>query len=152
MDSNVIGRIRIRKVEEPEKPDIFRVVVLDITDSSEGNASGVGLADFTTKRLVDKIDFKAFYANEIVSATPERGKVPIALATDKDAIKAALHSCWMVPSARARVMRIKNTMILDTFYISEALINEVQKLSDVVSIGPLQTIKFNSDGSIYSEW
>ena len=152
MDSNVIGRIRIRRVPEPEKPDIFRVVVLDLTDKSEGNASGLGIADFTTKRLVDKIDFNAFYTNEVASAMTERGKIPIALATDFDAVKAALLCCWMVPSESARIVRIKNTMILDEFYVSEPLLDEVSQLSGVVSIGPLNELEFGDDGSISNVW
>jgi len=152
MDSNVIGRIRIRRVPEPDKPDIFRVVVLDLTDKSEGNASGLGIADFTTKRLVDKIDFHAFYTNEIASAMTERGKIPIALATDLDAIKAALLCCWMVKSESARIVRIKNTMILDEFYISEPLLDEVSRLPGVVSIGPLHDLEFEPDGSIVDVW
>jgi len=152
MDSNVIGRIRIRRVPEPDKPDIFRVVVLNMTDKSEGNASGLGIADFTTKRLVDKIDFRAFYTNEVASAMTERGKVPIALATDLDAIKAALLCCWMVPPERARIVRIKNTMALDEFYASEPLLGEVAKLPGIVSIGPLEGMEFGPDGSIRDVW
>lgn len=152
MDSNVIGRIRIRRVAEPEKPDIFRVVVLDMTDKSEGNASGLGIADFTTKRLVDKIDFAAFYTNEVASAMTERGKVPIALANDIDAIKAALLCCWMVPPDRARIVRIKNTMVLDEFYVSEPLLSEAAKLPGLVSIGPLESMEFEPDGSIRDVW
>ncbi len=152
MDSNVIGRIRIRRVPEPDKPDIFRVVVLDLTDKSEGNASGLGIADFTTKRLVDKIDFNAFYTNEVASAMTERGKIPIALATDLDAVKAALLCCWMVPSESARIVRIKNTMVLDEFYVSEPLLDEASKLSGVVSVGPLHELEFGVDGSIVDVW
>lgn len=152
IDSNVIGRIQIRGVKEPDEPRIFRVVVLDVTKISNGNVSGLGIADFTTKRLVDKINFKAFYTNEVVSGMTERGKIPIALATDRDAIAAALNSCWMVPPERARVVRIKNTMVLDKFYITEALKNDVQKLSDIVSIELPKTIMFNKDGSICNDW
>lgn len=152
MDSNVIGRIRIRRMPEPDKPDIFRVVVLDLTDRSEGNAAGLGIADFTTKRLVDKIDFNAFYTNEIASAMTERGKIPMALATDLDAVKAALLCCWMVPPESARIVRIKNTMVLDEFYVSEPLLDEVSQLPGIVSVGPLDELAFRDDGSIVNVW
>lgn len=152
MDCNVIGRIQIRRVPEPDKPEIFRVVVLDLTDKSEGNASGLGMADFTTKRLVDKIDFNAFYTNEIDSAMALRGKIPMALATDLDAVKAALLCCWMVPSESARIVRIKNTLVLDEFYVSEPLLDEVRTLPGVISIGSLEELGFNDDGSIFDVW
>lgn len=97
MDSNVIQRIPLQERNKSTFSHIFRVVVLDITEVTNGNASGLGVADFTTKRLVDKIDFKAFYTNELVSGLTETGKIPMALATDRDTIAAALNTCWMIP-------------------------------------------------------
>jgi len=148
MDGITLGRIKVAKTAEPESPKIFRIVVLNLTDLSKGNASGLGLADYTTKKLVDKIDFNAFYLNELTSAMSERGKIPIALATDRDAISAALNSCWLVPTEKARVIRIKNTMILDQFYISESLIKEIKKIPNIQFLSQLRKISFNKEGVI----
>jgi len=152
MDPNVIGRVSINGDKESNKPKIFRVVVLDVTELSNGNVSGLGVADFTTKHLIDKIDFEVFYTNELVSGLTETGKIPMALATDRDAIAAGLNSCWMVSAEKARVIRIKNTMILDKFYISEALRNDIEKLSDIISIGTPRAMRFNKDGYICNGW
>jgi len=152
MDPNVIGRVFINGDKEPNKPKIFRVVVLDVTALSNGNVSGLGVADFTTKHLIDKIDFQVFYTNELVSGSTETAKIPMALATDRDAIAAGLNSCWMISAEKARVMRIKNTMILDEFYISEALRNDIEKLPDTISIGTPRTMRFNKDGYICNDW
>ena len=46
---------------EPDKPSYLRILVCDLTEESAGNATGIGLADFTTKRLVDKFDKKSTY-------------------------------------------------------------------------------------------
>ena len=152
MDSNVIQRIPLQERNKSTFPHIFRVVVLDITEVTNGNASGLGVADFTTKCLVDKIDFKAFYTNELVSGLTETGKIPMALATDRDAIAAALNTCWMIPDQRARIVRIKNTMILDKLYVSENLRNEIEKLTDLVSIGKPEEMRFNKDGTLDKDW
>lgn len=66
MDTNVIGRIRIEG-QENKKPDCHRIVVLDLTEKSHGNALGIGLADITTRRLADKIDWDITNANVIPS-------------------------------------------------------------------------------------
>jgi len=58
----------------------------------------------------------------------------------------------MVPPERARIVRIKNTMVLDEFYASEPLLGEVAKLPGLVSIGPLESMEFESDGSIRDVW
>jgi hypothetical protein len=148
MDGITLGRIKVTKIAEPEKPKIFRIVVLNLTDLSKGNASGLGLADYTTKELVDKIDFNAFYLNELTSAMSERGKIPITLATDRDVIAAALNSCWLVPPEKAKVIRIKNTMALDQFYISESLIKEVKKIPNIQFLNQLRKLSFNKKGVI----
>ncbi len=54
MDTNVIGRMQLPGVEEPETPAIARIAVLDLTERTNGNASGLGLADIITRRLSTK--------------------------------------------------------------------------------------------------
>ncbi len=152
MDTNVVGRIRVRGIEEPESPRISRIVVLDMTDKSEGNASGLGIADFTTKRLADKIDFVKFYTNEVASAMSERGKLPVALATDRDAIKAALLCCWLKDPSSARMIRIRNTMALDDFYVSESLLPEISRVPGTRVVGELQEICFDAGGAAVNAW
>ena len=58
---------------------------IDLTDASHGNALGIGLADFTTRRLLDKIDFKLMTKNVYTSGFLERGKIPIVFDTDGEA-------------------------------------------------------------------
>ncbi len=59
IDTNVVGRFRVKGEPEPETPFIKRIVLLDISEGSHGNANGIGLADLVTDKLVSKIDLKA---------------------------------------------------------------------------------------------
>jgi len=126
MDVNVIGRWRLPGVEEPERPKIKYIVVLDLSKKSEGNANGIGLADLTTRKLVDKIDFPATYLNLFTTKFFSRGMIPITLETDQEAIELALKSLALDDLKKARVMRISNTMHLEYVYASEALFNELE--------------------------
>src|SRR5439155_25238633 len=63
MDTNVLGRMFVPGVPEADKPRITTVVVLDLTEETHGNAIGVGLADFTTERVLQQIDWQATYMN-----------------------------------------------------------------------------------------
>jgi hypothetical protein len=56
MDPNVTGRVPSRFFKQPSGPDVTRILVRDLSEASEGNASGIGGADVTTRRLVEKID------------------------------------------------------------------------------------------------
>lgn len=61
MDTNVTGRFWIPGECEPRAPKIKRIVVLDLTDETHGNAIGIRLADLTTKRVVEKIDYNSTF-------------------------------------------------------------------------------------------
>ena len=62
---------------EPQSPRIKRIVVCDLTQGSEGNAVGVGIADIITQRLLDKFDMDALNMNTITGVCPEMGKIPL---------------------------------------------------------------------------
>ncbi len=125
IDTNIIGRIKIRGEKEPEVPDIKMIVVTDLTAASHGNATGIGLADVTTKRLFEKIDFAATYLNTVTSAFLERGKLPIVAETGKIALDYALRACGLTPTEQKKIIRIKDTLHLDELYVSQAVLDEI---------------------------
>ena len=66
MDTNVVGRIGIpREPEADEGPDPAAIAVLDLTDATHGNGSGLGLANVTTARAAAKVDWNTTYTNAI---------------------------------------------------------------------------------------
>lgn len=131
MDTNIIGRMRIAGCQEPEFPRVTNIVVTDLTEASHGNALGMGLADFTTKKLADKIDFKATYENTVTSTFIDRAKMPIVADNDRQAIEWALRTCGPIDIENARIVRIKSTLKLDEVYVSAALLDEVKAKDNV---------------------
>ncbi|MFH1976126.1 MAG: lactate racemase domain-containing protein [Pseudomonadota bacterium] len=150
MDTNVIGRIMFIGEREPETPKITRIAVLDLTEEAHGNAIGIGLADFTTKRLVKKIDHEATAMNAIAANTPEKGRIPIALPTDKDAVEAALNSIGAVEPEKVRLVHIKNTLEMGKLDISEALLEEFKGRQDLTLIKELGPLSFDQTGNFKS--
>ncbi len=148
MDVNVIGRWRIAGVPEPETPHAERIVALRLSEASEGNAQGIGLADFTTRALVDRIDYTATYLNCIVSTYVQRGMLPMVLATDRDAILAALGSLGLADPARARIVRIANTLHLEDASVSEAIAAELRGRADVTIAGGPEPLRFDAAGRL----
>jgi hypothetical protein len=148
LDTDVIGRIMVYGQQEPPKPDIKRIVVLDITDESHGNAIGIGLADFTVKRLLDKIDRESTYLNCITAQTPEKGRLPIWFHSDREAIGVALLSIGSVKPAGARVVHIKNTEEVRYVEVSESLLKETEKREDLETTGELKPMEFDENGNL----
>jgi hypothetical protein len=133
MDTNIIGRMYIDGEAEPETPRIGAIVVLDLTDASHGNALGIGLADFTTQRLLDKIDFPLMGKNVFTSGFLRRGNIPMVYPTAEEAIAAAIdHVFREFPAQReaARIVRNKDTLSLETTQISANLLDEVLSKGD----------------------
>jgi hypothetical protein len=127
MDTKVIGRMKVRGVPEPEKPDFNKVLVLRISKASYGNALGVGLADITTKALADQIDYQVTYSNLLPTTYLERGKVPVIMVTEQAAMDAALRTIGNVAPEAARIVIIDNTLHLETLYASEASLAEMDR-------------------------
>ena len=125
MDPNVIGRLLIETQPDFDRPLITRLVVLDVSDESHGNIVGVGFADLTTERLVQKLDPESFRINVITSCCLERARIPITLATDREVIETALETCWRIDPSQARVVVIPNTLELKSLWISAPLETEV---------------------------
>lgn len=153
MDTNVIGRFwAIPEGYKNDTPKIRRIVALDLSEESHGNAVGIGLADITTKRLVSKIDFEATFMNCLTGTWPELGKIPPFLPNDRDAIMMALHCCGPTDPSRARIVRIKNTLELEHMWISESLLETIKRdkdLSERIEIlGEPEEMRFDILGNL----
>ena len=148
MDTNIIGRLMIRGEKEFEKPRVDKIVALDLTSESHGNAIGIGLADITVRRLVNKINYRATYANVLTSGFLNRANIPPTFETDKDAIATALETLRRIEPAKARVVRIQNTLALETIYISEILLKEAEENENIEIIGNINQMLFDSKGNL----
>ncbi|MFC5452757.1 nickel pincer cofactor-dependent isomerase, group 22 [Paenibacillus aestuarii] len=147
MDTNIIGRLRILGEEEPPSPRIKYVIAGDLSEESHGNALGIGLADLTTKRLFDKIDFQKMNENVITSSFLTRAAIPIVLKNDQEALEVALRCNWGTESSQARIVRIHSTLHLETMYVSESLLPDIVSLPNVEVIGEPEEVAFDETGN-----
>jgi len=148
IDTNIIGRMMILGEKEPQSPQIKRIVVLDLSQETHGNAAGLGLADVITRKLFNKINYEDSLVNILTAGFIERGKIPVALANDEEAIKTALATCWGVEPEKARIVRIKNTLKLSEIYVSETLVEELTGRNDIEIMGNLEEMEFDKEGNL----
>lgn len=123
-DPNVTGRYPTPHASGG--PRVGRMVFLDLTEETGGNANGVGMADTVTERLASKFDREATYFNALTSTTPEPVRLPMVLPNDRLAIAAALQMWSGVSTAESRLVRVTNTLRLDRMSVSEAMLEEVE--------------------------
>jgi len=131
IDTNIIGRLKIHGHPEPAGPTIKAILVTDLSDESHGNATGVGLADVITKKLLDKIDYHVTYTNIVTSSFLERGKLPVVADTDLKAFEIACRSCGYIKPGEERIIRAKDTLHLDELYVSKRILREIQEKTDI---------------------
>ncbi|MDJ0784472.1 MAG: lactate racemase domain-containing protein [Desulfosarcinaceae bacterium] len=148
MDTNVIGRIMFVGEPEPETPRITRIVVLGLTPASHGNAIGIGMADFTTRQVVEGLDLFAIQTNAIAAMTPEKGRIPIALPTDREAVNAALTTIGAIAPEAARVAHIRNTLDLASMSVSVALRAEAAAHPHIEICGDAAPLAFDDTGRL----
>lgn len=151
MDTNVIGRSVFPIAKFPPKPKILRIFVRDLTPDTYGNAIGIGNADLTTKRLVEKIDRHATYMNSITACAPEVSRVPPYFDNDREAMDAAFRSLGLVEPENARIVHISDTLWLEEMEISEAMREEAEGLAGVSVIGKPRPMRFDGDGNLAPE-
>ncbi len=148
MDTKVIGRIMNIIEPPPRHPRILRIYVRDLHDDSYGNATGVGLADVVSRRLVNKIDPTATYINCLTGLSPESARIPITVDADREAVEAALGTIGLVKPEEARIVRIKNTLLLEELDVSEALLAEVKPRDNLEILWEPKPLTFDSTGTL----
>ena len=149
IDPNITGRWFGVNHRVQETPDITRIVALDLTEESMGNAVGIGLADFCSKKLVNKMDPSISYLNSITSRNLPTVFIPIHFDTDQIMMRQVMESLGeRVTAENVRLLWIRDTLSLKRIAVSEALIPELRENPQVDSIGELQSIRFNGDGML----
>jgi hypothetical protein len=148
MDSNITGRHRDIVGDFVTAPHAKRIFVRDLSPASDGNGNGIGLADVTTKRLVDALDLEKTYANAITAISPEKAALPIHFPTDRQCLNACLKTIGMVPPEKVRLVRIKNTLAVEHLWVSKALESDIHANSNIRVVSPWETLAFDKEGNL----
>ena len=149
MDPNVTGRSAVNGIS---KPFIERIVIRDLTDNAHHNATGMGNADVTTKRFYDKIDLEQTYPNSLTSRDINGFRIPVVMENDELAIRFALHTVTQASAETGyRIMWIRDTNHVQSFYVSKRLLDETIRNSDLkLDPEPLQPM-FDNNG-YFESW
>ena len=151
LDPNVIGRQRVETMHDLPRPVVTRMVVLDVSVESHGNALGVGLADLTTDRLIGKMDRTPMRVNCLTSNFLTRARVPLSFPNDREVYRAAIDTCWRLDWSEARVVLIPNTLELTTLWVSPPLLEEVRADPSLRVESDVMPVPFDEEGWLDQE-
>jgi len=149
MDTNVVGRKRALRDQPatPDQPKMRHIFIRGLTEKTHGNAAGIGLAGFTTTRVVRRMDYRATRINCLTAGYPEGAILPVHFDTDREVIEAALAIAGTRAVNEARVMRIRNTLDLEEVQISEACLAE-KRCTEFAPLGAAAVMTFDAAGNL----
>ena len=137
MDPNVVGRRGVQGLNDVVKPDVRIIAALRLAEASKGNAIGVGLADFITRRLRDAIDEHKTFINVFTTGDMDRAKIPATLTNDEELIEKVsgrygAHKWVYIP----------NTLHLERMFVSEDMADEVARCERCEVVGERDQLDF----------
>lgn len=150
MDPNVTGRSPVPGVPFEGTSTIHRIAVLDLTEETHGNATGIGMADLITKKCFNKVDFQATYANVLTAGLFQSAKMPVTLENEQEVLAVGLKACTRIPTHKARVVRIKDTLHLSEFWVSEIIAKELYNHPNFTVTSEKRPFTFDVHGNL--EW
>lgn len=145
MDTNVIGR-RPFAINEPapDDPNIKRIYTRSLSATTHGNAMGMGSADVVHEDVLAELDPSTTLINALTASTIRGVRLPPVVETDRTGLIAALSTIGVVDTSSVRVVRATDTMHLDRFYASEALVSEARERDDLRVVEAPTTLSFEN--------
>lgn len=150
MDTKVVGRGV--KIPAGHAPKIDLIYVRDLTPESNGNATGVGLADFVHEQVHRKVDWENTCLNVRTALNPMLARLPMYLPSDRDAIDFALHVVGSPEPTTQKIVWIQDTLSLDRIVISKALAEDAGNLKGWQLLPQDISLRFDLEDNLHPLW
>ena len=148
MDTNIIGRkFGMHQAGPDEFPKIKNIIVRGLTRESHGNATGIGIAEYCTTRLIEQMDVAATRTNCLTAGRPMGAMIPISFDSDRELLDTALPAIGLTAPVDARVLWIPNTLHLAEVECSAAYWDEAQQREDLEIVSDRREFVFGAEGN-----
>ncbi|OHB78076.1 MAG: [Fe-S]-binding protein [Planctomycetes bacterium RBG_16_64_10] len=149
MDTNVVGRKQHADLPASDRlVQVKRIVARSLTAESHGNATGIGLADFCTRRLAQQVDRHSTWINGVTAGHLDAVKLPPEFATDREILAAALTTIGLTAPHEARLLWVRNTLVLDEVECSAAYLAEACARDDLEVLTGARALPFDAAGDL----
>ena len=149
MDPNISGRF-VQPQSCSGGIDAEKVVILDLSDETHGNAQGIGLAEVTTRRLFNKMKLEMTYPTGVTNTFLHLMKIPMIMDNDREALQLALCCC---PDAEdqtnMKMIRIPNTAHIDVIEISEGMLPLAKANPNIEILSEPYELAFDENGNLF---
>lgn len=145
-DPNVTGRGFM-----PYFKDDFhtkRLFIRGLTEQSHHNGCGLGLADITTRQCLNSVDWESTWVNLTTNLMIDGGKIPLYQNNDFDALRLAVRTCAKTDCHKARIVRIKDTLSLNEFEVSESMMTDIADNDEIEILDGPYELQFDEKGNM----
>lgn len=146
MDPAVVGRPINRRANEG--PSVETLGLLRLTPASDGNASGLGMAEYVTRRLRDAVNEEYTMVNSFTGMHPEIAAIPATLDTDRLVFLGCRQGCGQLRDEDVRLAIVKNSKHLDEVYMSRAAVDAIVRPEMTEVDGKYMEVPFDADGNL----
>jgi hypothetical protein len=130
-------------------PSIYRIVVCDLSDESDGNAVGMGLVEFSTERFKNKVNHRITTINSVTACSPAGAKTPVIMKNDVEALSTAIRTCPRRPNGPL-VCYLRDTLELEHVYLSEACLPLIETKGNIKVLSESAPLSIDGEGNIVS--
>jgi len=151
MDTNVVGRKFLWHEAAPDEwPKIKRIWVRSLTEETHGNATGIGGAEFCSRRVVEQIDMEITKINSMTGGGPVGAMLPVTYDTEREIMDAALATVGLVAPENAAILWIHNTLHVAEVECSARYLEEARQRDDLEIVTPLRDLVWDGSGNLGS--
>jgi hypothetical protein len=149
MHTKTIGRSPYGYVQgqawKPSMPRIHTIVGGRLTAGSHGNAIGVGLCQFITRRFDEAVDWERTAVNCLSALTPNQAQRPIVCENDRRALELALAVCPSSPGG-VRAAFILSTLEMSRLLVTPAVVEDIRRAGNVRVVAEPEPLCFDAEG------
>jgi len=151
MDPNISGTFATPYGSGGVKAD--NRVVFALSEETHGNATGLGMADFTVPKVFREFDPITTYTNAMTARVTAIAKMPLVMPDEYTAYRMAIHRS-VRPGAHQspRVVHIDNTEQVEFINVSEGLWPEVEQDERLKFVTEPFEYQFDGKGEIVRSW
>lgn len=149
MDTKVVNRSVYGVANPwPDTPQIERIFIRDLHESTYGNAVGLGMADVIHDRLLEKVDWNPTRINSLTASTPQAIRTPIHFPTDRECLERMMPTVGKVDTSEVSIIWMKNSLDISMLKMSENLRPQIENNALLEILGPPEPLSFDASGNL----
>lgn len=149
-DPNIVGRCGNLKLKMGIDSKVM--IVSELSDESDGNATGMGRFDIGTRKFFEKVSFDHTYPNAITDQSFAAYKVPMIVDSDEESLHTGIAVALGIDQQRPRIVIVKNSLEVESILASESMIPEVEQTPGMRVEGEPFELTFDKTGNLLTEY